>query len=204
MSWYLEALRKYAVFSGRARRREYWFFLLFNVLIGIALVTIDVVLGTYDEANGFGVLSGVYYLGVLVPSIAVTIRRLHDTGRSGWWFLLSFVPLGGLVVLVFTLLDGEPGPNAYGDDPKGRLAPYAAMAGGSGPMSVSGPSLAPPPPPPAGPPAGSASWTASPPAPQTASVAPAEATPAPEPDDAATPGVTSPPPPAPPMPPSLM
>ena len=84
MNWYIEVLKKYAVFSGRARRKEYWFFVLFNVIISLVLTVIDAAMGTYDETVGTGILSGVYLLAIFIPSLAVAVRRLHDTGRSGW------------------------------------------------------------------------------------------------------------------------
>jgi len=119
MNWYLEALKKYAVFEGRARRREYWFFVLFNLLITIALLFIDAFMATMNPQTGIGLLSALYTLGVLIPSISVLVRRLHDTNRSGWWFLLAFIPLLNLVLLVFMFLDGTSGDNDYGPDPKG-------------------------------------------------------------------------------------
>ncbi|MBP9591974.1 MAG: DUF805 domain-containing protein [Steroidobacteraceae bacterium] len=123
MNWYLEALRKYATFEGRARRKEYWFFILFNVLAVVVLGIIDVVLGTSSKEAGLGLLSGIYLLAVLLPALAVTVRRLHDTDRSGWWILIEFIPLiGGLVLLVFTLLDSTPGSNRFGPSPKGEVA----------------------------------------------------------------------------------
>lgn len=123
MNWYLEALRKYATFEGRARRKEYWFFILFNVLAVVVLGIIDVVLGTSSKETGLGLLSGLYLLAVLLPALAVTVRRLHDTDRSGWWILIEFIPLiGGLVLLVFTLLDSTPGSNRFGPSPKGEVA----------------------------------------------------------------------------------
>jgi uncharacterized membrane protein YhaH (DUF805 family) len=110
MESYLKVLREYATFSGRARRREYWMFVLVNIIVAVALSLIDGVL--FDGAM---LLSGLYWLAILVPSLAVGVRRLHDTGRSGWWLLISLVPVvGGLVLFVFTVLDGDPGPNAYG------------------------------------------------------------------------------------------
>ncbi len=118
MNWYLGTLKQYAVFSGRARRKEYWFFVLFNVLISIVLSIIDGITGTLSMELGLGVLSGLYTLAVLIPSIAVSVRRLHDTGRSGWWLLIAFIPLIGLVLLVFMLLDGQAQENKYGPDPK--------------------------------------------------------------------------------------
>ena len=119
MNWYLEVLKKYAVFSGRARRKEYWFFVLFNIIIALALTFIDFSTGLYDVESEVGLLSGLYSLAVLVPSIAVTIRRLHDTDRTGWWFLIAFVPIIGVIVLlVFTVFDSTPGDNQYGPNPK--------------------------------------------------------------------------------------
>jgi len=126
VSWYLDVLKKYAVFGGRSRRKEYWYFVLFTVLISIVLSIIDAVLGTPGAEGGAGLLSGIYSLAVLIPSLAVSIRRLHDTGRSGWWILISLVPLiGTIVLLVFTVQDSQPGDNEYGPNPKGA-APRVA------------------------------------------------------------------------------
>lgn len=126
MNWYLAALKKYAVFAGRARRKEFWFFMLFNTLITVALAMIDLWTGTYDEDVGLGLLSGLYAVAMIVPSIAVTVRRLHDTDRSGWWYLLLFIPvIGALVILVFMLLDGTPGSNRFGPNPKEGSSPGA-------------------------------------------------------------------------------
>lgn len=123
MNWYLEALKKYATFEGRARRTEYWFFVLFNVLAIIVLEILDVVLGTFSKETGFGLLSGLYAIAVLLPSLAVIVRRLHDTDRSGWWILINFIPvIGAFVLLIFTLLDGTPGSNRFGPSPKGEAA----------------------------------------------------------------------------------
>ena len=119
MNWYLEVLKKYAVFSGRARRKEYWYFVLFNIIISIVLVMIDGMTGSFSAEGGLGLLSGIYTLAVLIPSVAVSVRRLHDTNRSGWWLLISLVPLiGGLVLLVFLVFDSEPEENQYGANPK--------------------------------------------------------------------------------------
>ena len=123
MNWYLEVLRKYLVFEGRARRKEYWFFVLFNIIIAMILAIIDSTIGTLNPETGVGLLSGVYSLAVLIPTIAVAIRRLHDTDRSGWWLLILLVPIiGGLVLLVFFVLDGTPGSNQFGPNPKGGTA----------------------------------------------------------------------------------
>jgi uncharacterized membrane protein YhaH (DUF805 family) len=112
MNRYLEVLKKYAVFSGRARRKEYWFFFLFNVIITIVLAVIDIV-------TGIGLLTGTYLLAMFIPGIAVSVRRLHDTGRSGWYMLIAWVPLfGPIVLLVFLAQDSQPGQNQYGANPK--------------------------------------------------------------------------------------
>lgn len=119
MNWYMEALRKYATFTGRARRKEYWFFQLFVLLVVMVLSLADRMLGVLDEESGIGLLSGLFSLAMFIPSLAVSIRRLHDTDRTGWWALLYFVPLlGFLVLLVFFLQDGTRGTNRYGEDPK--------------------------------------------------------------------------------------
>ena len=119
MSWYLEVLEKYAVFEGRSRRSEYWYFVLFNFLISIALNIIDRGIGTYDSKATVGLLSTIYALAVLVPSIAVGIRRLHDTNRSGWWLLIALIPLiGAIILIVFMAQDSDASENQYGANPK--------------------------------------------------------------------------------------
>lgn len=119
MNWYLEVLKKYAVFSGRARRKEYWFFTLINVLISIVLAVVDNVLGTFNREAGAGLIGGIYSLAVLIPSLAVTVRRLHDTNHSGWWLLIGLVPcVGAIVLLIFMVTDSTPGENQYGPNPK--------------------------------------------------------------------------------------
>jgi uncharacterized membrane protein YhaH (DUF805 family) len=123
VNWYLEVLKKYAVFDGRARRQEYWMFILFNIIITAVLALIDSLIGTVIRQAGFGLLQGLYDLAVLIPSIAVTVRRLHDTGRTGWWILIGLIPVvGGIVLLIFMLLDSEPGENQYGPNPKTQEA----------------------------------------------------------------------------------
>jgi uncharacterized membrane protein YhaH (DUF805 family) len=118
MNWYIEVLKKYAVFSGRARRKEYWFFALFNVIIIFVLTVIDMSAGLYDVVADIGLLSGLYSLAVLLPSIAVTVRRLHDIDRTGWWLLIVFIPvIGVIVLLVFAVLESTPGSNRYGPNP---------------------------------------------------------------------------------------
>lgn len=123
MKWYLGVLKKYAVFSGRARRKEYWYFALFSTLVQLLLMVIDYSIGTSDLKTGTSLLVGIYSLAVAIPYLAVSVRRLHDTGRSGWWLLIVLVPIiGGLALLVFTLQDSKPGENQYGPNPKGEAA----------------------------------------------------------------------------------
>jgi uncharacterized membrane protein YhaH (DUF805 family) len=113
MDWYIEVLKKYAVFGGRACRTEYWMFFLFNFIITLVLSLVAGIL------KGAGVLGVLYSLGVLLPNIAVSVRRLHDTGRSGWWLLISFIPLiGAIVLIVFLVMDSQPDVNQYGPNPK--------------------------------------------------------------------------------------
>ena len=118
MSWYITVLKKYALFSGRAQRAEYWMFLLFNMIAIIIFSIIDSVL-VLEIVPGVGILYVVYTLAVLIPSLAVSVRRLHDTARSGWFFLIGFIPIVGAVwLLVLFVLDGTPGENQYGPNPK--------------------------------------------------------------------------------------
>ncbi len=120
MNWFLTALKKYAVFRGRAQRSEYWFFVLFYTLIAIVLAIVDGVTGTYSRSAGVGLLGGIFTLAMLVPSLAVSVRRLHDTDRSGWWLLIGLVPVIGVIVLIiFFVLDSQPGANRFGPYPKG-------------------------------------------------------------------------------------
>ena len=120
MNWFVLALKKYAVFSGRSQRSEYWFFVLFYLIIYIVLAVLDALLGTFKSGTQIGLLSGVFSLAIIVPSIAVAARRLHDTDRSGWWQLLVLIPLIGVIVLiVFLAQDSKPGENKYGPSPKG-------------------------------------------------------------------------------------
>lgn len=119
MNWYLHVLKNYATFSGRARRKEYWMFFLISALISIVLTLLDILLGTYSVEYEAGLFSGLYSLLILIPSIAVVVRRLHDTDRSGWWILISLIPLIGVIVLfVFICLDSQLGTNRFGANPK--------------------------------------------------------------------------------------
>jgi len=117
VDWYVGVLKKYAEFSGRARRTELWMFVLFNLVIGVGLNIVERIV------HGPGILGGLYSLAVLVPSLAVGVRRLHDTNRSGWWLLIGLVPLvGWIVLIVFYLQEGNHGANPFGPDPKAAAA----------------------------------------------------------------------------------
>lgn len=114
VNFYLDVWKNYFNFSDRATRQQYWMFALFNLIIVLILGVIDGVLGLGADA-GIGLLGGIYSLAILIPSIAVTVRRLHDMGRSGWWLLLWLIPLIGVIVIfIFTLLDSQPATNEWG------------------------------------------------------------------------------------------
>ena len=118
MFWYIQVLKKYADFSGRASRREYWWFVLFTTLASLILAVVDSALGTFNDQAGMGMLGGLYALLVLLPTIGVQVRRLHDVDRSGWWLLIYLVPLVGMIVIfVFACMKGTPGSNRFGLDP---------------------------------------------------------------------------------------
>jgi uncharacterized membrane protein YhaH (DUF805 family) len=115
VKWYLQALRKYAVFAGRARRKEYWVFELAHFPIIVASVFV----GKIVHSANLGLLPTLYILAMIIPSFAGAVRRLHDTNRSGWWLLINFVPVvGPLILLSFTLTKGNAGENRFGLDPK--------------------------------------------------------------------------------------
>jgi uncharacterized membrane protein YhaH (DUF805 family) len=116
MDYYTNVLKKYAEFDGRAARKEYWMFVLVNSIISIIIS----ILGNIID---FKSLSSIYALAVLLPSLAVLVRRLHDTNRSGWWVLIALVPfIGAIVLIIFAVLDSQPGDNQYGPNPKGETA----------------------------------------------------------------------------------
>jgi uncharacterized membrane protein YhaH (DUF805 family) len=112
VGWYLEVLKKYAQFDGRARRAEYWYFALVNTIVVVALIALDF------AADIYPILTGLYAFAVLFPSLAVAVRRLHDTGRTGWWILVALTVVGAIVLLVFYVQDGDSDANAYGPSPK--------------------------------------------------------------------------------------
>ncbi len=122
MNWFVSGLKRYAVFRGRAGRPEYWWFTLIYFLISLILGVLDVIAGTYSAESGAGLFSGIFGIALLLPVLAVSVRRIHDTGRSGWWLLIALIPVIGLIVLlVFTLQKGTDGPNAYGAGPEPSL-----------------------------------------------------------------------------------
>ncbi|HET6807092.1 MAG TPA: DUF805 domain-containing protein [Frateuria sp.] len=114
MNWYLAVLKKYAMFSGRARRKEYWMFVLFNLIIVVCLAVVLGLTGTHQKGQ---LLLNLYQLIVLIPSIAVGVRRMHDSDHSGWWILLP------IVNLVFACTEGTPGANRFGPNPKLEARP---------------------------------------------------------------------------------
>ena len=123
MKWYLQVLRNYANFSGRARRSEYWMFALFNMLFAIGLMLLDNLLGIAIEDIGYGPLYGLYTLFVLIPGLAVMVRRLHDVGKSGWMALILLIPIiGAIWLLVLMVSDSQPGENKWGENPKAVMA----------------------------------------------------------------------------------
>lgn len=113
MDWYVAVLKKYTVFQGRARRQEYWMFFLVNIIISIVIGIID---GLISDSTFLGLI---YSLAVFLPSLAVAVRRLHDTDRSGWWVLIGLIPIiGFIVLLVFFAQEGNSEPNRFGSNPK--------------------------------------------------------------------------------------
>ena len=128
MRWYLAVLKNYVGFKGRARRKEYWMFFLFNVIFTIVAVVLDNILSITIQGLGYGPIYIVYALAIILPALAVSVRRLHDTGRSGGFIFINLIPLVGVIwYLVLVCTKGDVGPNNYGDDPK-AAAQIAAPA----------------------------------------------------------------------------
>lgn len=114
MNYYIDAWKNYVNFQGRARRKAYWMFVLFNFIVAIIASIVDNVLGAG------GIISGLYGLAIFLPGLAIGVRRLHDIGKSGWWLLIALIPIVGFIVLlVFAVTDSQPGENQYGPNPKG-------------------------------------------------------------------------------------
>ena len=119
MNWYLKVLKQYADFNGRARRKEYWMFALFNVIFIASAMILDNVLGLTIGELPYGVFYFLYSLAILIPGLAVYVRRLHDIGKSGWMILIALIPIVGPIwLLVLTLTDSNHGENQYGPNPK--------------------------------------------------------------------------------------
>jgi uncharacterized membrane protein YhaH (DUF805 family) len=119
MEWFLKVLRQYADFNGRARRKEYWMFILFNMIFGFVAMLLDNLLGIADPVIGYGAIYGLYTLALIIPGIAVAVRRLHDLGKSGWMLLIAFIPLiGAIWLIVLMCTDSNAGENQYGANPK--------------------------------------------------------------------------------------
>lgn len=127
MEWMLLPLKRYADFNGRSRRMEFWMFQLGQYIVYFGLAVVFVLVGTVAGSMNAEAAVGlmlipfmIVALGLFIPNLAVTVRRLHDQDRSGWWILIQLIPFGGIVLLVFMFLEGTQGPNQYGPDPKGR------------------------------------------------------------------------------------
>ena len=122
MNWYLKALKQYADFKGRARRKEYWMFILFNIIFAFLAALIDNIMGTASPELGYGLFYIVYGLAVFIPGLAVTVRRLHDVGKSGWMYFIILIPIIGIIWFIILMVkDSEPGSNKWGENPKRNI-----------------------------------------------------------------------------------
>jgi len=118
MSWYVKAIKNYVNFSGRARRKEYWMFFLFNMIFGIVAAVIDRLISS-DFGSGVGIVSSLYSLFVLLPGLSIEFRRLHDINKSAGWIFIALVPvIGWIALFIFSVMGGTIGDNKYGSDPK--------------------------------------------------------------------------------------
>jgi len=123
MNWYLKCLKQFADFSGRARRKEYWMFILFYYIFAFIAMIIDNVIGVASPELGYGIIYVLYALVMFIPYIAVSVRRLHDVGKSGWMFFILLIPIiGAIWFLVLLVTDSNPGENPYGTNPKEVIA----------------------------------------------------------------------------------
>ena len=119
MEYFISAIKQYAVFKGRARRKEFWYFYLISLVISLALAFLDHQMGTFNPELGGGLLGGVYGIFIFLPSLSLTVRRIHDTSHSGYWAFILLIPIiGVLAILFFALMDSKPGSNEYGISPK--------------------------------------------------------------------------------------
>ena len=119
MKWFIKVLKHYADFDGRARRMEYWMFTLFTIIIGVVVIALDNLFGVTLKDSYYGPFYFIFGLALFVPTLAVTVRRLHDTGKSGFMILIAFIPIiGGIWLLVLMIIDSDIGENKYGPNPK--------------------------------------------------------------------------------------
>lgn len=123
MYWYIKVINQFSDFSGRARRKEFWMFVLFNMTFALCAMLLDNFLGTTiqiaGEDAGYGLIYIIYSLFVLIPNLALSVRRMHDVGKSGWFLLIAFIPIiGAIWLLVLDCTDGEKGTNKWGPNPK--------------------------------------------------------------------------------------
>lgn len=119
MEWYLKVIRQYGDFNTRARRKEYWTFFIFNLLFGLAALLLDNALKLNYQGMEYGPIYIIYSFGTLIPGIAVVVRRLHDTGRSGWMLLIALIPfIGAIWLLILLTMNSQSGENKYGPNPK--------------------------------------------------------------------------------------
>lgn len=120
MKWYLKVLNQYADFKGRARRKEYWMFTLFNIIFAILCMGLDNLIGMTFSDLPYGFIYVLYILIVFIPGLAVAVRRLHDIGKSGWYYFIGLIPIAGpIVLLVWFCQDSQLGTNKWGENPKG-------------------------------------------------------------------------------------
>lgn len=119
MNWYVAALKKYAVFEGRAQRKEYWMFVLFTIIFGVIAIVLDNISGLVYQSFKFGIFYCLFSLAVLLPGLTVMVRRLHDIGKSGWMIFINLIPLiGSIWLLILLATDSQSGENQYGVNPK--------------------------------------------------------------------------------------
>jgi uncharacterized membrane protein YhaH (DUF805 family) len=118
MEWYLKVMRQYADFNGRARRKEYWMFVLFNLIFTVAAAIADNLIGFTFGEFGYGFIYLIYVLAVFITGLSVTVRRLHDRGKSGWFYLIALIPLIGAIWLLIVLCQDSEPDNEYGANPK--------------------------------------------------------------------------------------
>ncbi len=117
MKWYIKVLKNYIIFKGRARRKEYWFFILFNIIFMFLALIIDIMFGTIKDPENPGIIFSIYSIAVILPSISVSVRRLHDIGKNGWYLLISLLPFGSIILIGEFIKKGISKENKYGIDP---------------------------------------------------------------------------------------